>query len=411
MPGIVFHNVTIFDGSGSLPGISAVRVEGSSIVELGANAAALGGVADRHIDGGGRTLMPGLVEAHAHLTWPSSVERYVPTLKLPQEDMILSTARNARILLDHGYTSAYSAGALSKTIEVTLNSFIQSGGMPGPRLIPSSIEREPPTSGALAAFDGGAVDPHGVGPEAVRAFVRQCATLGAKSVKFILSGEDALQPGSSQDLLYTQEEANAAGDQARISGVWLAAHAQAAAAVKMALRARFRVLYHCTWADVEALDMMEDRRDEIFVAPVVGIIQATLDATPQHNVDMTEMKRSAEQVLARQRELIPELRRRGVRVLPGGDYGFPFNPTGRNARDLELFVRHFDYTPREALEAATRLGGELMGMEHLLGRIKPGYLADLLLVDGDPLQDISILQDRKRLHAIMKDGRFHKEPV
>jgi imidazolonepropionase-like amidohydrolase len=408
MPGIVFHNVSIFDGSGPLPGVGAVRIEGSNIVELGADLASLSGVADRIVDGGGRTLMPGLVEAHAHLSWPSSVERLVPRLSLPPEDLILTTARNARILLDHGYTSAYSAGALSKTIEVTLNSFIQSGGMPGPRLIASSIEREPPTSGA---FDGGTVDPHGSGPEAVRAFVRECATLGAKSVKFLLSGEDALKPGSSQELLYTQEEADAAGDQARISGVWLAAHAQAAAAVKMALRANFRVLYHCTWADVEALDMMEYKRDEIFVGPAVGIIQATLDTEPPEGIDMTEMKRSAALVLARQRELIPELRRRGVRVLPGGDYGFPFNPTGRNARDLELFVRHFGYTPCETLEAATRLGGELMGMGHLLGRIKPGYLADLLLVDGDPLQDITILQDRNRLHAIMKDGRFHKEPV
>ncbi len=74
-------------------------------------------------------------------------------------------------------------------------------------------------------------------------------------------------------------------------------------------------------------------------------------------------------------------------------------------------MRHFGFTPRETLEAATRLGGELMGMGHVLGRIKPGYLADLLLVDGDPLQDITILQDRTRLHAIMKDGRFHKDPV
>lgn len=407
MPGTVFFNVNIFDGSSTLPGLHAVRIEGDSIVELAADGATLGGAADRYINGAGGTLMPGLVEAHCHLTWPSSVERWVPSLSLPLDDMVLSTARNARILLDHGYTSAYSAGALSKTLEVTLNRFIQSGGLPGPRLIASSIEREPPTSGA---FDGGRVDPHGRGPEAVRAFVRECAALGAKSVKFLLSGEDALQPGSSQQLLYSQAEANAAGDQARISGVWLAAHAQAAAAVKMALLARFRVLYHCTWADVEALDMMEDMRSEIFVAPVVGIVQATLDAQAPEGIDLTGMQRSAAEVLARQRELIPELRRRGIRVLPGGDYGFPFNPTGRNARDLELFVHHFGYTAREALEAATRLGGELMGMEHLLGRIKPGYLADLLLVDGDPLHDIRVLQDRHRLRAIMKDGRFHKQP-
>jgi imidazolonepropionase-like amidohydrolase len=409
MGSIVFDNVRIFDGSRVLPGLHAVRVEGNRIVEVapaGEPLAHLG--AGRVIDGAGRMLMPGLVEAHAHLSWPSSVERFVPKLSLPIEDLVLTTARNARILLDHGYTSAYSAGALSKTVEVTLNSYILSGGMPGPRLIPSSIEREPPSSGA---FDEGKVDPHGSGPAALRAFVRECAALGAKSVKFLLSGEDAMLPGSSQRLLYTQEEASAAGDQARISGVWLAAHAQAAEAVKMALRANFRVLYHCTYADAEALDMLEARRDEIFVAPAAGIVQATLDAQPPPGMDLREMKRSAAEVMERQVRLIPELKRRGLRILPGGDYGFPFNPTGRNARDLELFVRLFGYTPVEALEAATRLGGQLMGLGESLGRIKRGYLADLLLVDGDPTQDITLLQDRHRLHAIMKDGRFHKDPL
>jgi imidazolonepropionase-like amidohydrolase len=97
-----------------------------------------------------------------------------------------------------------------------------------------------------------------------------------------------------------------------------------------------------------------------------------------------------------------------VRLLPGGDYGFPFNPNGRNASDLELFVRHFGYTPTEALMAATRLGGQIMGMENELGQIKVGFLADLLLVDGDPTRDITLLQDKSKLLAIMKGGRFHK---
>jgi imidazolonepropionase-like amidohydrolase len=409
MGSVVFNDVRIFDGVRMLAGRHAVRIEGSRIIEIAREGEGdlLQG-ADRVVAGAGMTLMPGLVEAHAHLSWPSSVERFVPTLKLPTEDLVLTTARNARILLDHGYTSAYSAGALSKTVEVTLNSFIHSGGMPGPRLIASSIERAPPTNGL---YDGGEVEPHGAGPLSVREFVRECATLGAKSVKFLLSGEDALLPGSSQQLLYPQEEINAAGDQARISGVWLAAHAQAAEAVKMALRANFRVLYHCTYADEEALDMLEAKRDEIFIGPAIGIVQATLDAEAPPHIDLTEMKRGAAEVLALQKKLIPELRRRGLRILPGGDYGFPFNPTGRNARDLELFVRHFGYTAQEALEAATRLGGELMGMGESLGRVKTGYLADLLLVDGDPTDDITILQDRHRLHAIMKDGRFHKDPA
>ena len=97
-----------------------------------------------------------------------------------------------------------------------------------------------------------------------------------------------------------------------------------------------------------------------------------------------------------------------MRVLPGGDYGFPYNPIGRNARDLELFVTLFGFTPTDALVAATRHGGDLMGLT--VGQIRPGYLADLLLVDGDPTTDITLLQDPARIVAIMKNGTFHKPP-
>jgi imidazolonepropionase-like amidohydrolase len=407
--GIIFENVRIFDGAHMRPGCGAVRVDGNRITEVsGATGQVARQAGDRVIDGQGATLMPGLVEAHAHLSWPSSVERFVPGMALPPEDLVLTTARNARILLDHGFTSAYSAGSLSKSVETVLNGFITSGGMPGPRLVASSIERSPPT---VEELDPGQVADHGSGPDAVRAFVKQCAAIGAKSVKFLLSGEDALMPGASQQLLYTQEEASAAGDQARESGVWLAAHAQASEAVKMALRANFRVLYHCTYADREALDMLEAKRDEVYNAPAIGIIQATLDAAPPPHFDMSHMKRSAAEVLELQKALVPELRRRGLKVLPGGDYGFPFNPNGRNARDLELFVQHFGYSAEEALSAATLLGGELMGMGDELGQVKPGFLADLLLVDGDPTADVTVLQNRQRLRAIMKDGRFHKDPA
>jgi imidazolonepropionase-like amidohydrolase len=179
----------------------------------------------------------------------------------------------------------------------------------------------------------------------------------------------------------------------------------------MGLRHGFRVLYHCTYADAEAIQMLEARKDDIFVAPSIGIVQATLDAIPPPQLDMTHMKQDATVVLQHQRKLMPELKRRGVRLLPGGDYGFPFNPTGRNARDLELFVRYLEFTPIEALVAATKLGGQIMGMESELGLIKPGYLADLLLVKGDPTKNIAILQDKANLLAIMKGGIFHKTPA
>jgi imidazolonepropionase-like amidohydrolase len=410
MKRILFTHVRVFDGTGAAPFAADVLVEDERIaaVRRGENSAAqVAGTTV--IDGAGAVLMPGLIEAHAHLSWPSSVERFVPGMNLAPDDLVLNAARNARILIDHGFTSAYSGGALSKSIDVALKACIDSGGMPGPRLVPSSLEREPPASSA--ELDAGRVEGHGSGPEAVRAFVKDCAGIGAKSIKFLLSGESALQPGASMQLLYREEDLKAAGEQARASGVWLTGHAHAAEAIKMGLRNGFRVLYHCTYADAEAIDMLEAHKDEIFVAPTIGIAQAALDAKPPPHFDMSHIKADAQTVIEHQSRLVPELKRRGVRLLPGGDYGFPFNPTGRNARDLELFVRYFGYTATEALLAATRLGGQIMGMGDELGQIKVGYLADLLLVDGDPTRDVTILQDKSKLRAIMKAGHFHKVPV
>jgi imidazolonepropionase-like amidohydrolase len=403
---IVFTHVRVFDGSGSPLFRGEVRIEGERIVTVARGEARVSREGARVIDGRGGVLMPGLTEAHAHLTWPTSVEKFVPGMSLPPDELTLTAARNARILLDHGFTSAYSAGSLGRTIEPALKAEIDSGGIPGPRLVPSTVEREPPVDDKR--FDLQKADEHGVGPENVAAFVHGCRRIGAKAVKFLLSGESALKPGASQQLLYEEAEVQAAGAAAREDDLWLTGHAHAAEAIKMGLRAGFRVLYHCTYADDEALAMLEAHRHEVFVAPTIGIVQATLDATPPPHFDMTHMKQDAARVLECQKKLVPELRRRGVKLLPGGDYGFPFNPNGRNARDLELWVRHFGYTPSEVLHAATALGGELMGQARELGQIQPGFFADLLLVDGDPTEDVAILQNKAALLAILKGGRFHK---
>lgn len=409
MKDIVFTNVQIFDGSGAPPFPGELRIHKTRITALAHEAGQIPREQALVIDGAGNTLMPGLTDGHAHLTWPSSVERFVPSMSLPLEELTLTAARNARILLDHGFTSAYSAGALSPRVEIALREQIDSDGLPGPRLVPASIEREPPAQDSVLA--AGSVDAHGAGAEAVGAFVHECAKLGAQTVKFMLSGENALAAGASERVLYSAAELQAASRAAAESGVWLSGHAHACAAVKLGVAHGFRVLYHCTEADSEALDMLEARKDEIFVGPSLGIVQATLDANPPPHIDMSYLKADAAHVLERQQALVPELRRRGIRLVPGGDYGFMFNPTGRNARDLELWVRHLGYSAAEALHAATGLGGQIMGRAHELGLLREGYLADLLLVDGDPCRDVSILQDKHKLLAIMKDGRFHKQPA
>lgn len=405
---ILFRDVEVFDGSGRAPFPGTVVVDGSNIVRVEPRAG-MGVGAGRDttvIDGHGATLMPGLVEAHAHVTFPSSVERVFTGLDLPPEQHLLVAAHNARVLLDHGFTSAYSAGSRGQRFEVALRDEIDAGYLPGPRLRASSQE----TSGSAATGLPASHDrSHERGPQGLRDYVAAMARLGVDSIKFELSGNDIDGPGESARVLFTDDEVAAIGEQAAESGVWLSCHSQAAGSIKQALRHGFRVLYHCTLADDEALDLLEANKNRVFVAPAPGLPYSRIhDAGPfgiDHDV---AVKMGAFESLDGMIRVMPELHQRGVRVLPGGDYGFPYNPIGRNARDLELFVTLFGFTPTDALVAATRHGGDLMGLT--VGQIRPGYLADLLLVDGDPTTDITLLQDPARIVAIMKNGTFHKPP-
>jgi len=402
----LFTQVAVFDGTGSAPYPGEVLVDGQRIAAVAQGAGKLERSGAAIVDGAGATLMPGMVEAHAHLSWTSAFDRIMTANTMAPEEHLLVTARNARITLDHGFTSAYSAGSLGMRFEIALRDEINGGWLPGPRLKASSIERAPGTIfGVPQAHDQG----HGRGAAAMRAYIKGCAELGLDSVKLLLSGDDNFTPNGSQELAYDEDEVAAAGEQARESGIWLACHAQAAEAVKLGVRHGFRVLYHCSYADREALDMLEAKKSEIFVAPAIGLANAAIHADPSFGLPPALIQRG-HRILALQMRLVPELRRRGIRVLPGGDYGFPHNPIGRNARDLEWFVTQLGYTPAEALMSATKWGGEIMGMGDELGLVKEGYLADLLLVEGDPTADITIMQDAARLLMIMKDGAYHKAP-
>ena len=401
----IIRNVGIFDGTGCGRRPGTVVVEGDRIAAvLEGDADVSAQPNDVDIDGNGGTLMPGMVDAHTHLSWGSSVEQVYHQFILPPDELKVATWRNARVLLDHGFTSVYSAGALADTLEVDLKREIEAGATPGPRMVSSTIERSPEGEDGV---ETGNVD-HGRGPEAMRAFVRHCKDIGVDSVKLVVSGEDALKPGSAKDVLYTEEEMNAAGDAAREHGLWIATHTYSPAAIALALNAGARILYHCSFADEDAIDAMEAKKDEVFYAPGPGVSVAALEANPPPQIDMTHMKASAAQRLELEAKLVPELKRRGIRVLIGGDYGFPFNPNGRNARDLAHFVKYFGFTPAEALRSATMYGGQLVGLD--VGLVREGYLADLLLVDGDPTADVSILQDKDRLKMIMKGGTLHKAP-
>jgi len=152
-------------------------------------------------------------------------------------------------------------------------------------------------------------------------------------------------------------------------------------------------------------------KDRVFVAPGIAILYAMLhEAEPwgithQMAADMGYQIEWDAAV-----ESLSKMHKRGIRVLPGGDYGFAFTPHGQNARDLEFFVKYLGFTPMEAIRSTTLYGGQVMMRPHELGVVKEGYLADLMLVDGDPLANLAILRDPKRILAVMKDGVFAKRP-
>ena len=404
---LIFTNVKIFDGSGRAPFPGEVRVVGERIDVVAEGASQLDRQGATLIDGQGMTLMPGMVEAHAHLTWPSSVERVINSMKLPIEEHMLVTAQNARITLDHGFTSAYSAGSLGERIEPVLRDMIDAGHIPGPRLRASALEKG--AEGVMGVPEGH--DPtHDRDIDGLVAYVKAMKAQGCDTIKFLMSSDEGFAPGGSQVLMYSEEEAQAIGRAAKEAGIWLACHAQAAEAVKRAVHAGFRAIFHCTYADEEALDLLEAHKHECFVAPAPGLLYARVHEAEAFGIGRVEAERmGAVTGLELMQQVYPRMRRRGIRVLPGGDYGFPYNPIGRNARDLDLFVRLLGFSPTEALVAATRQGGELMDLD--VGQVRAGMLADLLLIDGDPTVDVTVLQNKARMPVVMKGGKFHRRAL
>jgi imidazolonepropionase-like amidohydrolase len=408
-------NARILDGTGRAPFAGWVRVEANRIAEVGAGApvpslvpAPRGPVV---IDGAGATLMPGLVESHAHIGL-ADLGSYDLT-RLPVEEHMLITVRNAKTMLDCGYTSAFSAAAPKPRLDVVLKREIESGRVPGPRLL---------ANGPEITVTGGLGDsnllhlPHyetptfawvADGPDAIRRVCRLLAREGVDLLKLNLSGDIGTSAWPSEQTPMTDAEVAAAMEVARAGALRVAAHCRSADSVLLALRHGVEVIYHANYADERALDALEAARDRVFVGPALGITYNIAHAAGQWGVTPARSE-AFRRELDVSVETVARLRKRGVRILPGGDYGFPYTPHGTYARDLWLFVKILGFSPMETIEAATRLGGEIMGRPGELGVVRPGALADLLLVDGDPLADIEILQDRGALRMIMKDGVLHK---
>jgi imidazolonepropionase-like amidohydrolase len=408
MSSIVFTNVTVFDGSGAQPFKGEVLVEGQRIAKVGREGEPVSAPHAQRIDGKGAFLMPGMTEAHTHFSWNDQ-----PSLSaiqfMPPEEHMLWCVRVAKRYLEMGWTSALGAAAAKPRLDVVLRNAVNAGEFPGPRYLAGSQE---------ITILGGLADntlPHMPfkelnfgGPEEMRATTRMFVKYGVDHLKINLSGE-YIAGISAESSPFSEEEIAMLAAEAKRAGKRVAAHARSSESVKQCVRHGLELIFHASFADEEALDMLEANKDKHFVAPGIGWLISTL-----YHAEPWGISEAAATQMGYKRELetaaitLQKMHKRGIRILPGGDYGFAWMPHGTNARDLEYFVKYIGMTPMEVLLAATRYGGELMMRPHELGQIREGYLADILLVNGDPLKDLAVLQDPQKITLVMKDGEIFK---
>ena len=405
---LVIDNGQLVDGTGAAPVPKGrVVVQDGRITFAGPSDQAPAVAAGTpRIDARGGTIMPGLVEAHFHPTYFNVAALEDLDIKYPVEYVTILAACNARLALECGYTAARSGGSLFN-IDVWLKRAIEDDLIPGPRLAASG--REICGVGGLMDWnpDYRRIGMEGLvllvnGPDEARSAVRKLVKDGVEWVKTYPTG-DAAAPDANDHhtLCMTFEEMHAVVAMAHNHRLKVTGHCRATEGIKNALRAGYDAIEHATFMDDEAMDLLLARNTPVVPAlyfefasiqrgPEFGMSQAVIDG---HQETLDGGAESARRIL-----------KAGGRLGMGGDYGFAWNPHGDYARELEFFVKYVGFTPLETITCATKTGAEILGREEEIGTLEAGKLADLLIVDGDVVADISILQDQKRFLAVVQGG-------
>ena len=412
----LFTNLVIFDGSGKKPYVGEVLVQGNRIKTVSRGRNKINREGADVVDADGATLMPGMINCHSHIGYPDS-EGLTDIGDLPPEEHILNARANAGTVLDHGFTSVVSAACAKPRLDIVLRNEINAGLSPGPRMRAAS----PQLIGTGGNGDARQLHMHHQsfemicdGPVEMRRTVRELIREGVDLIKISNSGDTlGMWPnGQSGYETMAEDEVAAAAEVAHSRGKWLAAHARATGSIELCLKYGIQIIHHATFATTKLLDKLEEKKSKHWVCPAVGILYVC--AYESDDWEMlgcdTAMISNVEAELQTAHITMQKMLKRGIRILPFGDYGFAFNPHGADARELEHMVNLLGFKPIETLVAATKWGGEAiaMGGSVEVGEIKAGYLADMLLVDGDPTKDLTLLQDRDNILMVMKDGQYHR---
>ncbi|KAL2000653.1 hypothetical protein VTN02DRAFT_2792 [Thermoascus thermophilus] len=402
---ILILDVSILDSTGKEPYRGDVLIEGERFSAVGTvpNKEELEkNPKVRKFYGRGRTLMSGLGDAHTHFSWNGGDLARLGELGV--EEHTLLTARSAQCYLDSGYTMCWGAASAKERLDVVIRNAINAGDIPGPRYLANGREmarRDGELVPGITAFADG--------PLEMREVIRHHIDIGVDQVKLSMSGEEITETRSAQDCYFTDEETAACVDEAHRHGRMVCAHARARDSVTMCVRHGVDVIFHASYIDDEGMDMLEKNKHKHVVVPAINWLIGTLEDAaafgyPKAKAAEVGYKRELDAAILGLREM----HRRGIVVLPGGDYGFAWTPHGTYARDLAHFQKLLGFTAHESIIAATAGVAKLFMRENELGQIKPGYYADCVIVDGNPLDDIEILQDHSKLNIILINGRVHK---
>jgi imidazolonepropionase-like amidohydrolase len=404
---------TLIDGTGApaRPDAAVLVVDGR-IRAAGARAEVQRAVDPRDpprvVDVTGKTVMPGLIDSHCHINYGEVETEEELDLYTPMEYRAIRSVWNAQKVLRAGVTSACDPGSTG-LVAVATRDAIEAGMFEGPRLTAGgrylsthqSITDYFPTWIGVPTTSSGVLTPT---RDAMINEVRRQVKEGVDVIKIGGSGQSVFNPHASSEMeAFTLDELRTIVDEAHRLGKKVTIHARSGRSASDAARAGVDWLQHASFMGDEDLDAVVKAGTPICPTwtLVANIAEWGADfGTPPALRD--EFKRELDigvKVIRRAYEA-------GVTLLVGTDAGFAATPYGEwHARELELFVRYLDLSPMEAIVAATRNNARTLRNGAEVGTLEPGKLADILVVDGDPLEDITVLGDRRRLAMILKGGQ------
>jgi imidazolonepropionase-like amidohydrolase len=411
MSRIVFQAANLLDGDHPARAGASVVVEGETIVEVSDGPVSTR-PDDRVIDLAGRTLMPGLVSCHFHASYHNITIQPEPLgVEKPAGYLMLCAANNVRTALHCGITSIVSAGANAGDIDAQLKLAIQDGVVEGPRIMAGSRGLDShggytDTENWWWQLGNKGAQRFADGADEFRRVVRDEIKRGAEIIKIFPSGGHAV-PEAQGAMGLTRAELAVIVKTAHQRGKKVRAHCAWRDVILECLRAGVDVIDHGDQMDETCIEAMAGAGaflvpSMFFTQQMIGPDAALALATPEQ---MAPIRAEFDNMLER----VPQAQAAGVRLVLGDDYGIIVLPHGRYAEELEFYVKTVGIQPLDVIRWATRNGGELMGLP--VGTVEPGRLADLLVVDGDPSVDVAVLQDRAKLNAIVKGGRFVKDAL